>query len=72
MALVKFSSAHIEAYLSGDYLQPGQVECINAASDIAVHAYGRYPGALISERRPSESDTVHLYRLSMSQLQKKR
>lgn len=52
----------LKLYFSGDYTRPGYDECVEKAEGMRIHADGTYPGELIEERRPHESEMVRDYR----------
>lgn len=56
------TDTEITDYFNQKYPDEVRKSCIEAADAIKIHSDGVYPGALIEERRPSESATVKEYR----------
>jgi hypothetical protein len=52
----------LRSVLLGRQRHPNYNRCVELANALTVHADGLYPGALIDERRPSESPEIKEYR----------
>jgi len=62
MPTLKFTEEQLKLWFSGSYFHKDYDETVALADRIAVHANGEYPGAIIDERRPNESDKIKDYR----------
>ncbi len=54
--------AELKQYFSGQKRHPFYQQTVTMAHEIATHMDGMYPGKLIDERRPSESEYIKKYR----------
>jgi hypothetical protein len=56
------SPSFLEPYIMGKARHEDYDDAVEMYEDLEIHADGEYPGKLIDERRPAESDDIKNYR----------